>query len=179
MGALSNLDEFLLNQQVRTHSETVPETFRNTNVDNQRTNEDDSQSDLYPEAGLFHSQTRQNSCPEVGLYMVTGVIEETHDGPFKVTGATELHDMVTGVSEEVRNGPDIVTRVQKESLCSHDMVIGVTKEVRNGHYMVTGGPEQIRFRLHIMTGVQEGICQYSHMTTETQEETPYCSPGTS
>ena len=33
LGALSRLDEFLLNQQVRTHSGSVPETFRNTNVD--------------------------------------------------------------------------------------------------------------------------------------------------
>ena len=35
LGALSKLDEFLLNQQIRRHSGTVPETFRNTNVDNQ------------------------------------------------------------------------------------------------------------------------------------------------
>ena len=35
LGALSKLHEFLLNQQVRTHSETVPGTFRNTNVENQ------------------------------------------------------------------------------------------------------------------------------------------------
>ena len=169
MGALSKLDEFLLNQQIRTHSGTVPETFRNTNVDNQGTNEDDSQSDPHPEAGLFRSQTTQNSGPEVGPYMVTGVIEETHNGPY----------MVTGVTEEVRNGPDILTRVQKESICSDDIVTGVTKEVRNGHDMVTGGPEEIRFRRHMVVGVQEEICQYSHMTTETQEEIPYCSPSTS
>ena len=42
LGALSKLDEFLLNEQIRTHSGTVPGTFRNTNVENQRTNEDDS-----------------------------------------------------------------------------------------------------------------------------------------
>ena len=45
LGTLSNLDEFLLNQQIRMHSGTVQETFRNTNVDNQGTNEDDSMSD--------------------------------------------------------------------------------------------------------------------------------------
>ena len=61
LGALSKLEEFLLNQQIRTHSGTVPETFRNTNVDNQGTNEDDSMSDPHPEVGLFHSQTTQNS----------------------------------------------------------------------------------------------------------------------
>ena len=73
LGALSKLNEFLLNQQIRTHSGAVPETFPDTNVDNQGTNEDDSQSDLQPEAGLFRSQTTQNSGPEVGPDMVTGV----------------------------------------------------------------------------------------------------------
>ena len=34
LGALSNLDEFLLNPQIRTHSGTVPVTFRNTDVEN-------------------------------------------------------------------------------------------------------------------------------------------------
>ena len=53
LGALSKLEEFLLNQQIRTHSETVPGTFRNTNVENQGTNEDDSQSDPHPEAGIY------------------------------------------------------------------------------------------------------------------------------
>ena len=64
LGALSKIDEFLLNQQIRTHSETVPETFRNTNVGNQGTNEDDSQIDPRPEAGIFHGQTTQNSDPK-------------------------------------------------------------------------------------------------------------------
>ena len=40
LGALSKLDEFLLNPQIRTHSGTVPGTFRNTNVENQERNED-------------------------------------------------------------------------------------------------------------------------------------------
>ena len=69
LGALSKLDEFLLNQQITTHSGT----FRNTNVDNQGTNEDDSQIDPHPEGGLFRSQTTQNSGPEVGHYNNTPV----------------------------------------------------------------------------------------------------------
>ena len=68
LGALSKLDEFLSNQQIQTHSKTVPGTFRNTNVENQGTNEDDSQSDPHPEEGLFCSQTTQNSGPEAGPY---------------------------------------------------------------------------------------------------------------
>ena len=62
--ALSKLDEFLSNQQIQTHSKTVPGTFRNTNVENQGTNEDDSQSDPHPEAGIFHGHTTQNLGPK-------------------------------------------------------------------------------------------------------------------
>ena len=64
LGALSKLDEFLLNQQITTHSGTVPGTFRITNVENQGTNEDDSQSDPHPEAGIFRGQTTQNLGPK-------------------------------------------------------------------------------------------------------------------
>ena len=71
LGALSNLDEFLLNQQIRMHTGTVLETFRNTNLENQGTNEDDSMSDPHAEAGLFCSQTTQNSGQEVGPYKDT------------------------------------------------------------------------------------------------------------
>ena len=64
LGALSKLNEFLLNPQIRTHSGTVPGTFWNTNVENQGTNEHDSQSDPHPEASIFRGQTTQNSCPK-------------------------------------------------------------------------------------------------------------------
>ena len=64
LGALSKLDKFLLNQQLRTHSETVPGTLRNTNVENQGTNEDDSQNDPHPEASIFGGQTTQNYGPK-------------------------------------------------------------------------------------------------------------------
>ena len=89
--ALSKLDEFLSNQQIQTHSKTVPRTFRNSNVENQGTNEDDSQSDPHPEASIFHGQTTQNSGPK------------------------DCRDMVTGDSEEIRNGHDMVTAVQEET----------------------------------------------------------------
>ena len=132
LGALSRLDEFLLNQQVRTHSGTVPETFRNTNVDNQGTNEDDSQSDHHPEAGPFRSQTTQNSGREVGPYMVTGVIEQTSRGPRMVTGATERHDILIGVTEKIRNGRDMVTAVQEDiPYCSSGISSGKQKKARS------------------------------------------------
>ena len=112
--ALSKLDEVLSNQQIQMYSETVPGTFRNTNVENQGTNEDDSQSDPHPEGGLFRSQTTQNSGPEAGHYMVTGATREIRQGHYMVTGATERHGMVTRGSEEIRNGYDMMTAVQGE-----------------------------------------------------------------
>ena len=75
LGALSKLDEFLLNQQITTHSETVPGTFRNTNAENQGTNEDDSQNDPHPEAGIFCGQNAQNSdlkdCPDTSCFRMS------------------------------------------------------------------------------------------------------------
>ena len=103
--ALTKLDEFLSNQQIHTHFETVPGTFRNTNVGNQGTNEDDSQSDPHPEAGIFRGQTTQNSGPKECSDMVTGATGEIR----------QCRDMVTGDSEEIRNGHDMVTAVQEET----------------------------------------------------------------
>ena len=157
MGALSKLDEFLLNQQIRTHSGTVPETFRNTNVDNQGTNEDDSQSDPHPEAGLFRSETTQSSGPEVCPYMVTGIIEETHNGPYMVTGVIEeTHDndrpyMVTGVIEETHDGPYMVT--------------GAQGEIRNGRDMVTAVQEEIPY---CSSGISSGKQKKARSTSQPQ-----------
>ena len=66
LGALSCLDDFLMNPLIQSHSGTAPETSRNTYGTNQGTNEDDSQSDPHPEAGMFHNQTTRNSGPEDG-----------------------------------------------------------------------------------------------------------------
>ena len=61
LGALSKLDEFLSNQQIHTHFETVPGTFRNTNVENQGTNEVHSQDDPHPEVGPSVYQPRPSN----------------------------------------------------------------------------------------------------------------------
>ena len=73
-------------------------------MENQGTNEDDSQSDPHPEAGIFRGQTTESSGPKDCHDMVTGVTVEIRYRP----------DMVTGGSEEMRNGLDIVTAVQEE-----------------------------------------------------------------
>ena len=64
LGALSRLDDFLLNPLIQGHSETTPQMSRNTQGTNQGTNEDDSQSYLHPEAGVFQSQTTRDSGPD-------------------------------------------------------------------------------------------------------------------
>ena len=134
--ALTKLDEFLSNQQIRTHSETVSGTFRNTNVENQGTYEDHSQSDLHPEAGIFRGQTTQNFGPKDCRDMVTGAtggIRHCRDMVTGVQGEIRYRpDMVTGISEEMRNGLDIVTAVQEEiPYCSSGISSGKQKKARS------------------------------------------------
>ena len=70
LGALARLDDFLMNPLFQGHSGTTPETSRNVFSINQGANEDDSQSDPHPEAGLLTS------------------------------GREDRHDMATGVERE-------------------------------------------------------------------------------
>ena len=59
LGALSKLDDFLLNPQVRVHYGTVPGTSRNIEVENQELTEDQSQNDPCPEADASVSRPAQ------------------------------------------------------------------------------------------------------------------------
>ena len=61
MGAISKLDEFLLNPQVRTCSVAVPGTSRNTNSENRETTGDRSSDDPYPEVGSFSHHSGQHN----------------------------------------------------------------------------------------------------------------------
>ena len=127
-----------MNQQLRTHSGTVPGTCRNTNVENQGTNEDESQSDPHPEVGPSVWQSRHSVDSDTGEAhdTMTGVIEQTTKGPHMVTGATgefcHCRDMVTGGSEEMRNGLDMVTAVQGDiPYCSSGISSGKPKKARS------------------------------------------------
>ena len=53
-----------MNPLLQGHSGASPEASRNPLSTSQGTNEDDSQNDPLPEAGLLHSQITQNSGPE-------------------------------------------------------------------------------------------------------------------
>ena len=64
LGALSKLDEFLLNPQVRTCSVAVPGTSRNTNFENRETTGDRYSDDPYPEVGYFSHHSGQLNSPE-------------------------------------------------------------------------------------------------------------------
>ena len=100
-----------MNPLIQGHSGTTPDMSPNAFTTNQGTNEDDSQSDPHPEAGIFGNQTMRNSGQEDRRDMVTGV--------------TERRDMVTGVTE----CSDMATGVQRESLCGHDIMTGATEKL--------------------------------------------------
>ena len=78
LGALSKLDKFLLNPQIRTFSWTVPGTFRNADVENQEPSGDRSQNDPHPEVefSACHASNITDSDPDETSHMVTGVQEE-------------------------------------------------------------------------------------------------------
>ena len=148
LGALTKLDEFLSNQQMHTHSETVSGTFRNTNVENQGTNEVKSQSDPHPEAGIFRGQTTQNLGPK------------------------DCRDMVTGATGEIRHCRDMVTGIQGDIRHRPDMVTAATEENRNGHGMVTAVREQIHY---CSSGNSSGKQKKARSTSQPQfrsENTP-------
>ena len=73
LGALSKLDEFLPNPQVRTCSAAVPGTSRNGNSENRETNEGRSSDDPYPGVGYFPHHSGRLSSPgiEINPHMVT------------------------------------------------------------------------------------------------------------
>ena len=109
-----------MNPLLQGHSGTTPEHSRNALSTSQGTNEDDSQNDPHSEAGLFHSQMTQNSGPEDG------------------------HDMVTGVQRETRNGHDMLTGAQKESRYRHDLT-GVYDEVTYCFPITSSGKQKEPF----------------------------------
>ena len=88
-----------MNPLLQGYSGTTLEPSRNALNTSQGTNEDDSQKNPHPESGFFHGQMTQNSGPEDGHDMVTGIQRERE----RVCG----HDMVTGATEQNRNCHDM------------------------------------------------------------------------
>ena len=90
LGALSKLDEFLLNPQVRTCS-VFQGASRNANSESREIHGDRSSTDPYPEGGYFpHHSGQLNSSDadmvtERYLHMVTGATEEICHNPHATT----------------------------------------------------------------------------------------------
>ena len=89
------------------HSGTTPVPSRNALNTSQGTNEDDSQNDPRPEAGLFYGQMTQNSGPE------------------------NRHDMVTGATEQIGNCHNMTGVHKKVTYCPPDTSSGKQKKNRS------------------------------------------------
>ena len=104
LGALSKLDEFLLNPQVRTCSVAVPGTSKSSNLENQGTNEDRPSDDPGPEVEF----------------------------PSPHFGAETDPHMVTGVTREIRQHPHMTMETQEEiPYCSTSTTSGKQKKARS------------------------------------------------
>ena len=132
LGALSKLDEFLLNPQVRTCSVATRGTSRNSNSDNRETHGDRSSNDPYPEVGYFPHHSGQHNSPEAET--ISHTVTETY--PHMVTraiGETRHYPhMVTGGPEEIRHNPHTMTATQEEiPYCSPTTSSGKQKKARS------------------------------------------------
>ena len=80
LGALSKLDELLVNPQVRTCSVAVQRTSRKANSENRETHGDRSSDDPCPEVGYFPHHSGQLNSPETetNSYMVTENYPHNH-----------------------------------------------------------------------------------------------------
>ena len=110
-------------------------------MENQGTNEDDSQSDPHPETGIFRDQTTKNLGPK------------------------DCRDMVTGATGEIRHCRDMVTGIQGEIRHRPDMVTAATEKNRNGHDMVTAVQEEIP---HCTSGISSGKKKKARSTSQPQ-----------
>ena len=118
LGALSKLDEFLLNPQVRTCSVAVQGTSRNVNSGNRETHGDRSSHDTYPEVGYLSHHSGQPNSPETGT------------NPQMVT--ENYPHMVIGATEEIRHNPHKMTATQEEiPYCSPTILSGKQKKARS------------------------------------------------
>ena len=110
MGALSKLDEFLPNPQVRTCSVAAHGTSRNSNSENRETHGDRSSNDPCPGVGYFPHHSGQLKSPEAETishrvteiypYMVTGATRETRHYPHRCTSKKVVLEFNKGPTDE-------------------------------------------------------------------------------
>ena len=154
-----------MNPLIQGQSGTTPDMSRNAFSTNQGTNEDDSQSDLHPEADIFGNQTMRTSCQDDRRDMVTEVQRESLCGHYMVRGATEQignhRDMVTGVQRER----------ERESLCDQYMVTRATEQIGNRHDM-TGVHEEITYCPHSISSGKQKKNRSTSQPQPSSENTP-------
>ena len=118
LGALSKLDEFLPNPQVRTCSVAAHGTSRNSISENWETHGDRSSNDPYPEMGYFPHHSGQLKSPKAET--ISHLLTETYP------------HMVTGGPEEIRHIPHNMTATQEEiPYCSPTTMSGKQKKARS------------------------------------------------
>ena len=96
LGALSKLDEFLLNPQVRTCS-VVQGASRNANLESRETHRDRSSNDPYPEVGYFPHHSGQLNSPETELN--SHVVTENYPHNYLTDNKGSFQRQNTSVSE--------------------------------------------------------------------------------
>ena len=113
LGALSKLDEFLLNPQVRTCS-VFQGASRNANSESREIHGDHSSTDPYPEGGYFPHHSGQLNSSEADM------VSETYP------------HIVTGAKEQICHNPHTMTATQKEiPYCSPTTSSGKQKKARS------------------------------------------------
>ena len=118
LGALSKLDEFLLNPQVRTCSVAVQGTSRNANSENREIHGDRSLDEPYPEMWYVPHHSGQLICPETET--ISHMVTENYP------------HLVTGGPEEIRHNPHTMIATQEEiPYCSPTTSSGKRKKARS------------------------------------------------
>ena len=118
LGALSKLDEFVLNPQVRTCSVAAHGTSKSSNSENRETHGDRSSDDPYPEVGYSPHHSGQLNSPEAET--ISRTVTETYP------------HMVTGATRKIRHYPHTMTAAQEEiPYCSPTTSSGKQKKARS------------------------------------------------
>ena len=121
LGALSKLDEFLLNPQARTCA-VLQGASRNANSESLEIHGDRSSIDPYPEGGCSPHYSGQPNSSEAD--MVTE--------PYSNMVTEKNSHMVTGATEETRNHSQTMTATQEEiPYCSPTTSSGKQKKTRS------------------------------------------------
>ena len=118
LGALSKLDEFLLNPQVRTCTVAAHGTSRSSNSENRQTHGGRSSDNPYPEVGYFPHHSGQLNSPEAET--ISHTVTETYP------------HMVTRATGETGHYPHTMTAAQEEiPYCSPTTSSGKQKKARS------------------------------------------------